>query len=565
MAFIVCSFLLSSLLLLPMYVLAQTNGSIALGASLSTAGSTSWLSLSGGFAFGFRQLENNDLFLLSIWFANIPDKTIVWYANGDKPAPNGSVVNLTANSGLVLTSPQGEQLWKSNQTIAGVVAHGVMNDTGNFVLENEQSAKLWETFKNATDTMLPGQILERGRKLSSRNSETDYSSGHFQLDFQDDGNLVLSGQRPFYSTKTTTGSIPGSEGLQLVFNDSGSFYILGLNGGYYTFTAEERAARDYYLRTTVSFDGVLAQYFLPKTSVGNISWVPLWSEPSNICQKINADSGPSICGYNNICTYKEDESPNCECPTGYSLLDPDDPYGSCYPAFKQGCENEPSYAQDMYDVQVLENTDWLSSSYMQLNDTTADTCSQSCLQDCLCAVAVYSNQTCHKKKFPLLYGREDNNLNATTFIKLTTIKKKKSGTTLVHGGSVLLGTSVFVIFMLGAAVCLGLFFSFRNKHARFPQNDLDTNLHSFSHKELEEATNGFNEELGKVAVKKLNCWIQDGEKEFKTELNIIGRTHHKNLVHLVGYCDEGQQRSLVYEFLSNGTLAGFLFGDDKPS
>ncbi|PRQ35340.1 putative protein kinase RLK-Pelle-SD-2b family [Rosa chinensis] len=139
-----------------------------------------------------------------------------------------------------------------------------------------------------------------------------------------------------------------------------------------------------------------------------------------------------------------------------------------------------------------------------------------------------------------------------------------------------------VSFMLGTAV-LGLFFGFRKKHARFPQNDLDTNLCSFSHKELEEATNGFNEELGKgcfgivykgiiqigsgvqVAVKKLNCVIQDGEREFKTELNIIGRTHHKNLVHLVGYCDEGQQRSLVYEFLSNGTLASFLFGDEKPS
>ncbi|XP_062013803.1 G-type lectin S-receptor-like serine/threonine-protein kinase LECRK3 [Rosa rugosa] len=382
MAFTVCLFLLSSLLLLPTYVLAQTNGSIAVGASLSTAGNSSWLSPSGDFAFGFRQLENNDLFLLSIWFAKIPDKTIVWYANGDKPAPDGSVVNLTANSGIVLTSPQGDQSWKSNQTIAGVVAHGVMNDTGNFVLENEQSAKLWETFKNPTDTMLPGQILETGGKLSSRNSETNYTRGHFQLDFQD------------------------SEGKHLVFNESGDFYILRKNGGYYKFTAEERAARDYYLQTTLSFDGVLAQYFLPKTSVGNISWVPL-------C----------------ICTYKADKRPTCECPTGYSLLDPNDPYGSCNPAFKQGCENEPSYAEDLYDVQVLANTDWLTSSYMQLNDSTADTCSQSCKQDCSCAVAIYSNQTCQKKKFPLSYGREDNNLNATTFIKLTTVYKKKNGST----------------------------------------------------------------------------------------------------------------------------------------
>ena len=68
-----------------------------------------------------------------------------------------------------------------------------------------------------------------------------------------------------------------------------------------------------------------------------------------------------------------------------------------------------------------------------------------------------------------------------------------------------------------------------------------------------------------VAVKKLCRFAQDSEKEFKAELNIIGKTHHKNLVRLIGFCDEGQQRLLVYEFLSNGTLAGFLFGDLKPN
>ena len=57
--------------------------------------------------------------------------------------------------------------------------------------------------------------MERGGELSSRNSETDYSKGSFKLNFQDDGYLVFSAQRPFYSTATTTGVFPGSEGLQL--------------------------------------------------------------------------------------------------------------------------------------------------------------------------------------------------------------------------------------------------------------------------------------------------------------------------------------------------------------
>jgi len=67
-----------------------------------------------------------------------------------------------------------------------------------------------------------------------------------------------------------------------------------------------------------------------------------------------------------------------------------------------------------------------------------------------------------------------------------------------------------------------------------------------------------------VAVKKLDKMVDEGEKEFKTEVSVIGRTHHKNLVQLRGYCDEGQHQLLVYEYMSNGSLATFLFGISRP-
>ena len=46
---------------------------------------------------------------------------------------------------------------------------------------------------------------------------------------------------------------------------------------------------------------------------------------------------------------------------------------------------------------------------------------------------------------------------------------------------------------------------------------------------------------------------------------MIGQTHHKNLVQLIGFCKEEDERLLVYEYMSNGTLADHLFGDFKPS
>ncbi|KAL5080256.1 hypothetical protein RYX36_008677 [Vicia faba] len=68
-----------------------------------------------------------------------------------------------------------------------------------------------------------------------------------------------------------------------------------------------------------------------------------------------------------------------------------------------------------------------------------------------------------------------------------------------------------------------------------------------------------------VAVKKLDKLLQDSDKEFQTEMSVIGQTHHRNLVRLLGYCNEGQHRILVYELMSNGTLASFLFTSLKPN
>ncbi|KAG6493176.1 hypothetical protein ZIOFF_048153 [Zingiber officinale] len=51
------------------------------------------------------------------------------------------------------------------------------------------------------------------------------------------------------------------------------------------------------------------------------------------------------------------------------------------------------------------------------------------------------------------------------------------------------------------------------------------------------------------------------EKEFKVEVEAIGKVRHKNLVGLIGYCAEGAKRMLVYEYIDNGTLEQWLHGD----
>ncbi|KAE8714258.1 putative receptor-like protein kinase [Hibiscus syriacus] len=64
-----------------------------------------------------------------------------------------------------------------------------------------------------------------------------------------------------------------------------------------------------------------------------------------------------------------------------------------------------------------------------------------------------------------------------------------------------------------------------------------------------------------VAVKKLLNNTGQADKDFRVEVEAIGHVRHKNLVRLLGYCIEGTQRLLVYEYVNNGNLEQWLRGD----
>jgi hypothetical protein len=63
-----------------------------------------------------------------------------------------------------------------------------------------------------------------------------------------------------------------------------------------------------------------------------------------------------------------------------------------------------------------------------------------------------------------------------------------------------------------------------------------------------------------VAIKQLNRDGNQGNKEFLVEVLMLSLLHHQNLVNLVGYCADGDQRLLVYEYMPLGSLEDHLHG-----
>lgn len=580
---------LVSLLLLLVYILtgchAQTPANITLGSSLTTATNSSWVSPSGDFAFGFHLLDDG-LFLLGIWFNKIHERTLVWSANRDDPAPDGSTVSLTSSGSLLLTYP--------NQSILQIyadapVSSASMLDNGNFVLWSSASRVLWQSFEHPTDTLLPGQAIPAGdtRLFSNANGTVDYSVGNFQLEVQSvDGNMGLFAFR-FSDSGYWWSGTASQKNVSLVFNETTALmYMTNSTSIIFPMTVDVPApVNNSYHRATLDDTGNFQQYAYSK--VNGTGWRSIWRAIQEPCT-VNG-----ICGVYGYCTSPSNQSAACSCLPGYSLIDPNVPSKGCHPDVPLvQCGNTSSETE--YHVEVIDDADIpndIFAEFSRLYGYDLDGCIKAVQSDCYSMAATYTtDKVCRKKRIPFMNARKSS--PSTTGIKAIIKVPVKTGVPAKGKGS----SSTVLLACLSVVTFLALLFAtiviYQNlavplmgssKQGPSGQS-LEINLRTFTYKELHKATDGFRHLLGRggsgsvysgtlffedqemeIAVKKLER-VEHGDREFLTEVRAIGHTHHRNLVRMLGFCNEQSHRLLVYELMKNGSLSSFLFRNtEKPS
>lgn len=297
------------------------------------------------------------------------------------------------------------------------------------------------------------------------------------------------------------------------------------------------------------------------------------------------------CGVNSLCSVLPDNfTVKCNCIPGFIPIDLKNISKGCHPKTMVNYCADPSIRN--FKVDVIDDADISSGTFVHLSrvfNVDADGCKKAVMDDCDTLVAVLDNSTCFTKRMPLSDGRNSvsakgkkmfvkvplNNTNNERDVSKSDSKDSLKIGVIVSGGiAFLCGVIAFHYHPASQSLI--------KRKQTSNDTDVGINFRQFTFQELRDATNGFSKILGRgasgkvyrgclslnnakidIAVKKLEKGIERSEKEFLTELKIIGKTHHKNLVRLLGFCLEKEHRVLVYELMPNGALSSVLFEEGK--
>lgn len=255
---------------------------------------------------------------VGIWYHNLHRRIVVWVANRKYPLlVNSSVLfGITEDGNLQIRDNRtGESYWSTDlkkSSSSSANRSVTLMDTGNLVLRESindhwATSSLWESFRDASDTFLPGMKMDENFTLTSWKSEYDPRKGEFHFKLENGSYVVFKSKSVLYWKSGDAGKFFGSAKMsETVVNLLSNFTK--------NITSHRRnLENDYFLERFVIKPNGMIQYL--KWDKENNDWSVKWWEPRDNCSVFNA------CGDFGICTVS-DNGFTCKCIPGFMPKDP---------------------------------------------------------------------------------------------------------------------------------------------------------------------------------------------------------------------------------------------------
>lgn len=472
-----------------------------------------------------------------------------------------------------------------------------MLDSGNLVVLDRKGRQLWASFDHPTDSLLLGQSLSQGQRLTANSSATNATRGQLFVEILDDGLHAFVDSNPpqlYYRNVFTGSSKPQNRSTFVTFNNGSlSMFVAFLQPGVPDMSIRlPTGSSCQYLR--LEDNGHFRLY----------GWNNGWNLLGEVFNIFPDECAyPTVCGQYGICSNGQ-----CTCPQsadGHS--DYFKPVNSreinfgCSAVTPISCQSIESH--QLLELDSVSYFNHIDSSAIAMDRVDVESCKQACLRNCSCKAALFqfganaSSGSCYlpSQVFSLMDNKPAiTHYNSSTFVKVQTAP---SGTPSPDGGS---GTSrrtgtthswrkKLVIALVSSLLLAGLLVAFiiiyvRRRAMQLEEEDefdeIPGMLSRFSYEELKSATKNFEQMLGRggfgtvfkgtlsngtdIAVKRLDG-VGQAKKQFLAEVATIGSIHHINLVSLVGFCVEKSHKLLVMDYMPNGSLDTWIFGKTKDT
>ncbi|XP_075648560.1 G-type lectin S-receptor-like serine/threonine-protein kinase RKS1 isoform X1 [Castanea sativa] len=519
------------------------------------------------FALGFFNPGSTSHRYVGIWYNQITVQTIVWVANRDTPLNDTSgVLSINGKGNLVLhTQNQTTPIWFTNVSFSVSSTNNSMAkllDIGNLILVQQDSQHVaWQSFDYPTNTILSFMKLGLDRQtglnriLTSWKSKDDPGNGNYSYQ------MVTTGypQAYLYMGRTIlwrAGSWTGIRWSGIPKMTANYFNVSFVNNqeettimfGTFPNSTDPKVS----IKMVVDESGIVRRSLWQETT-----WVEYWSAPQELCDKyLN-------CGPNSYCD--PHSLVNFEC--------------KCFPGFKP--KSSRDCMRENQGVSMCNNGEgFVKLAHIKVPDTSiahADMslsmkeCEQKCLRNCSCIAYASANESeggigCLTWQGDLVDARTYPDVGQDLYIRVDAVVLENRHSTYSYSADSTLPY-------------------FEDSPSR---RDLDgtrrnSNLPLFDLRTIIAATDNFSiaNKLGQggfgpvykgllqngleIAVKRLSKCSGQGIEQFKTEVALIAKLQHRNLVRILGCCIHKEEKMLIYEYLPNKSLDSFIFDETKRS